>query len=173
MVVICTQPGIACLKPVAFWALAIALSALPIRAQRGTHGRMSSSYGQPPMLPGTEPGVFIPTMEPLLKPVVVEDESCLPWELPSVRGATVSAVRLGVPSKARNLYEKACGAFKKRKLTEAEQYVREAIQTYSNYLAAWVMLGQVLQSEQKIDEAHEACSKALSVDPTYLPPYLC
>ena len=173
MVVIRNQPGIACLRSVAVWALAIALSALPIRAQLNTRGRMNSRYGQPPMLPGTEPGVFISTMEPLLEPVVVEDESCLPWDLPDIRGATVSAVRLGVPSKARKLYEKACGAFKKRKLTEAEQYVREAIQKYSNYLAAWVMLGQVLQSEQKIDEAHDACSKALSVDPTYLPPYLC
>ena len=35
------------------------------------------------------------------------------------------------------------------------------------------MLGQVLQDEQKMDEAHDACSKPLSADPTYLPPYLC
>jgi tetratricopeptide (TPR) repeat protein len=120
-----------------------------------------------------EPGVFIPPMEPLPKPVVVEDEACLPWDLSDVRGATVSAIRLGVPPKARNQYERACGDFKKRKLTEAEQHVRDAIQKYSNYLAAWVMLGQVLQDEQKMNEAHDACSQALSVDPTYLPTYLC
>jgi tetratricopeptide (TPR) repeat protein len=35
------------------------------------------------------------------------------------------------------------------------------------------MLGEVLQDEQKMDEAHDACSKPMSVDPTYLPPYLC
>jgi len=35
------------------------------------------------------------------------------------------------------------------------------------------MLGQVLQDEQKMNEAHDACLQALSVDPTYLPPYLC
>jgi tetratricopeptide (TPR) repeat protein len=35
------------------------------------------------------------------------------------------------------------------------------------------MLGQVLEDEQKMNEAHDACSKALRVDPTYLPPYLC
>jgi tetratricopeptide (TPR) repeat protein len=105
--------------------------------------------------------------------VVVEDESCLPWDLPDVRGATVSAIRLGVPAKARSQYEKACGAFKRKKLSEAEQHVRDAIQEYSNYLAAWVMLGQVLQDEQKMNEAHEACSQALNIDPTYLPPYLC
>ena len=124
-------------------------------------------------MPNTQPGVFIPPMEPLPKPMVVEDETCLPWDLPDVRGATVSAIRLGVPSKARNEYEKACGAFKRKKLPEAEQHVRDAIDKYSNYLAAWVMLGQVLQGEQKMKEAHDACSQALSVDPTYMPPYLC
>jgi tetratricopeptide (TPR) repeat protein len=117
--------------------------------------------------------VFLPTTQPIPKPVVVEDETCLPWDLPDMRGATVSAFRLGVPSKARSDYEKACGAFKKKKLTEAEQHVRGAIEKYSNYQAAWVMLGQVLQGEQKMNEAHDACSQALTVDPTYLPPYLC
>jgi tetratricopeptide (TPR) repeat protein len=120
-----------------------------------------------------EPGVMVPTMEPLPKPVVVEDESCLPWDLSSLRGASVSAVRLGVPAKARSQYEKACGDFKKKKLPEAEQHARDAIQKYPHYPAAWVMLGQVLQDEQKMNEAHDACSQPISVDPTYLPPYLC
>jgi tetratricopeptide (TPR) repeat protein len=105
--------------------------------------------------------------------VVVEDDSCLPWDLPAVRGATVSAVRLGVPGKARSQYEKACGAFKKKKMTEAEQHARDAIQMYPNYPAAWVMLGQALQDQQRLSEAHDACSKPLTVDLTYLPPYLC
>jgi tetratricopeptide (TPR) repeat protein len=117
--------------------------------------------------------VLLPTTQPLPKPVVIEDETCLPWDLPDMRGATVSAIRLSVPSKARSDYEKACGAFKKKKWTDAEQHVRGAIEKYSNYQAAWVMLGQVLQDEQKMNEAHDACSQALTVDPTYLPPYLC
>ncbi len=117
--------------------------------------------------------MFLPTTQPPPKPVVAEDEACLPWALPDVRGATVSAVRLGVPSKARSQYEKACGAYKKKKWTEAEQHARDAIEQYPNYLAAWVMLGEVLEDEQKLDEAHDACSKPLKADPTYLPPYLC
>jgi tetratricopeptide (TPR) repeat protein len=191
MAVIRIQSGIACLKPVALWTLAIALFALPIRAQKGTPpsgGSGGGSRGTPgggsssrpvflPTQPGTEPNtepiVILPTTQPLPKAAVAEDESCLPWALPDVRGATVSAVRLGVPSKARSQYEKACGALKKKKLTEAEQHARDAIQMYSNYPAAWVMLGEVLQDEQKMDEAHDACSRPLSVDPTYLPPYLC
>jgi predicted Zn-dependent protease len=112
-------------------------------------------------------------MQPLPKPEVIEDDACLPWELSDARSATVSAVRLGVPGKARSQYEKACGAFKSKKLNDAEQHVRDAIQKYPKYPAAWVMLGEVLQDEQKLDEAHDACSQPLAVDPSYLPPYLC
>ena len=113
------------------------------------------------------------TTTPLPKPVVVEDEACLPWDLSDMRGDTVSAIRLGVPSKARNDYDKSCGAFKKKKLPEAEQHARDAIQKYSKYVAAWVMLGEVLQDEQKMSEAQDACSHATGIDATYLPPYLC
>jgi hypothetical protein len=129
--------------------------------------------GTMPGIDNSQPGVFLPTPEPIPQPTVVEDEACLPWDLPDMRGATVSAKRLGVPSKARSEYEKACGAFRRKKLTEAEQHVRGAIDKYSDYLAAYVMLGQVLQDRQNLPEAREACMKALTVDPTYLPPYLC
>jgi len=118
---------------------------------------------------------MLPTMttQPNQKPVVADDESCLPWDLPTARNSSVSAIRLAVPEKARNQYEKACGAFKKKKLTEAEQHARDAIQKYPKYPAAWVMLGQVLQDEKKMDEAHDACSQPITVEPAYLPPYLC
>jgi hypothetical protein len=140
----------------------------------GSGGWSTRGTVQPgPGIDNSQPGVFLPTVEPIPQPTVIEDEACLPWDLPDMRGATVSAIRLGVPSKARSEYEKACGAFKRKKLAEAEQHVRGAIEKYSNYLAAYVMLGQVLQDEQKMTEAHDACSKALTVDPTYLPPYLC
>jgi tetratricopeptide (TPR) repeat protein len=118
---------------------------------------------------------MVPTTgtQPLQKPAVSEDESCLPWDLPIARSGSVSAIRLGVPNKARSQYEKACGAYKKKKMSEAEQHARDAIEKYPKYPAAWVMLGQVLQDQQKMDEAHDACSQPISVDPTYLPPYLC
>ena len=188
------------MKRMGMWALAIVMCAVPAMAQKGSppgggskgpgtggspgsHGTGGSPGpgGSFPRGPSTDqprvntaqPGVFMPSMDPMPKPVVIEDEMCLPWDLPDIRGATVSAIRLGVPSKARNEYEKACSAFKRKKLTQAEQHARGAIEQYSNYLAAWVMLGQVLQEEQKMQEAHDACSKALTVDPTYLPPYLC
>jgi tetratricopeptide (TPR) repeat protein len=123
--------------------------------------------------PSAQPGEVAPPTATNPKAVIVEDEACLPWDVSDVRGDTVSAIRLGVPSNARKDYDKACGAMKKKKLPEAEQHSRDAIEKYSKYLAAWVMLGEVLHAEQKIDEAHDACSQATSLDPTYLPPYLC
>ena len=128
---------------------------------------------QPGAQPSEDPSVFFPTAQPLAKPVIVEDEACLPWPIPDVRGNTVSAARLGVPSKARNQFDKACNAYKKKKLTEAEGHARDAIEAYAKYSAAYVMLGQVLQDEQKLDEAREACTEPMREDPGYLPPYLC
>src|SRR5260370_21507579 len=187
MVVFHRERRLAGWKRPAFWALAVVLSALPLHAQKSapptTGGSPGGSRGPTggtprvnsggPTIEPNMPGVYMPTMEPIPKPVVVEDEACLPWELADTRGATVSAIRLGVPSNARSQYDKACGAFKKKKLPEAEQQVRDAIQKYPKYLAALVMLGQVLQGEQQMTEAHDACSQALTVEPTYLPSYLC
>jgi predicted Zn-dependent protease len=177
-------------KRVAFCALMIAWSAAPLRAQKGSGGAPrstappgASSPGRtdtsptythgPTVQPGIEERPLIADMPQLPKPSLVEDETCLPWDLPGVRGATVSVIRLEVPSKARSEYEKGCDSFRKKKMPDAEKHVRDAIQKYSNYVAAWVMLGQVLEGEQKISEAHEACSHALSIDPNYLPSYLC
>jgi len=110
---------------------------------------------------------------PLPKPHILEDEACLPWALDQIRGATVSVLRLQVPDTARSEFEKGCQDFRKKRFADAEEHVRHAIGSYSNYVAAWVMLGQVLSARQQDAEAHEACSRANVTDPTYLPPYLC
>ena len=132
----------------------------------------------PPIEPNTMPNPentleMYPTPDPVKKPVILEEDDCFPWDLSSGSGTTVSALRLAVPSKARSEYDKACSAFKKNKSSETEQHARAAIEKYPNYPAAWVMLGQSLQAQGKLDEARDACSKPLSVDRTYLPPYLC
>ncbi len=173
-------------KPFALCSIAVIL-AVPAFAQRtgggGTRGAGGNGGGASNV--GGNPSVFSPQpaqplgMQPLIpdtplpKPQMTEDESCMPWALSQIRGATVSVVRLEVPDKARSEYDKACGDFHKKKMADAEQHVRSAIEKYSNYVAAWVMLGQVLAAQQEADKAHEACSKANATDPTYLPPYLC
>ena len=181
---------------VAYIVMAVALLAVPLRAQKGApsgSGGGGRSGGTPPTArssggtPSNYPsGIYgqpsmqrdiemppITAIQPFPKPTVVEDETCLPWDLSQVRGATVSVMRLEVPSKARGEFEKACVAFKKKKLEEAEQHVRSAIDKFPRYVAAWVILGQVLEEQHKGQEAREACSHATTVDPTYLPPYLC
>ena len=164
----------------------LAVLATPLYAQRAGGGGRTGGGGNANSNAGVgSPSVFAPQptqptmMQPILpdsplpKPQMVEDEACLPWGISQIRGATVSVVRLEVPDKARGEFEKACGDFKKKKLAEAEQHVRSAIEKYSNYVAAWVMLGQVLSAQQQADKAHEACSHANATDPTYLPPYIC
>jgi tetratricopeptide (TPR) repeat protein len=78
-----------------------------------------------------------------------------------------------VPSKASGEYQKACGALKDRKLDQAEEHVRKALDTYADYAAAWVMLGQILEGKQEHAEARQACSQAMRIDSNYVPPYLC
>lgn len=131
-------------------------------------------YGTPYPYPTPEtqpiPGADIP---PLPKPVVIEDENCLPWNVFAAQDTAVSVTRFQVPSKARTEYQKACDANGKNKFGEAEKHARSAIAAFDRYSAAWVMLGVVLEEQKKRDEAHDACVHSATVDPKYLPAYLC
>jgi tetratricopeptide (TPR) repeat protein len=104
---------------------------------------------------------------------MVNAEACNSWTESGVHSPTVSTARLAVPGKASNEYQKACGAYKDKKLPVAEEHVRKAIAVYPNYVAAWVVLGQVLDAQHKRDDARTACSQASAVDPNYVAPYLC
>jgi tetratricopeptide (TPR) repeat protein len=104
---------------------------------------------------------------------MIDSESCNSWTESGVHSPTVSAKRLAVPSKATAEFQRACGAFKGRKYSEAEEHLRKAIEVYPDYPAAWVVLGQVLESEKKPDDAQEACKKARDLDPDYVASYLC
>ena len=147
-----------------------------VRSGVNPNGGPSNSNG-PSVFGGqpTQPNIMQPMISntPLPKPQITEDEACLPWALSQIRGATVSVVRLEVPDKARSEFDKACGDFHKKKMSDAEQHVRSAIEKYSNYVAAWVMLGEVLEAQQQSDKAQEACEHANTTDPTYLPSYIC
>ena len=104
---------------------------------------------------------------------ITNTESCNSWTEAAVHSPTVSATRLEVPAKASSEYQKACGAFKDKRFPAAEDAVRKAIDLDPNYVAAWVVLGQVLDAQNKRDDARKACSQAMTVDPTYVPPYIC
>jgi predicted Zn-dependent protease len=104
---------------------------------------------------------------------LVDIEACNSWTESGVHSPTVSAKRLAIPGKAAGEYQKGCGAFKGRRWLEAEDHLRRAIDAYPDYAAAWVVLGQVLVSEKKSDDARTACSKAAEIDPGYVASYLC
>jgi tetratricopeptide (TPR) repeat protein len=80
---------------------------------------------------------------------------------------------LAVPEKASSEYQKGCGDYRDKKFVQSEEHLRKAIAVYADYAAAWVLLGQVLDAQQKRPEAREACSQASTVDPKYVAPYLC
>lgn len=101
------------------------------------------------------------------------DESCLPWNISVEKETAVSLASLNVPDGARGEYEKACDANNKNKFAEAEQHARSAIEKFQSYSAAWVMLGMVLEEQQKRPQALDACEHAVNIDSRYLPAYLC
>lgn len=104
---------------------------------------------------------------------MADDEKCFPWDLSQVRAATVNVSSFQVPSKARSEFEKACAASTKHKFDEAEQHARSAIDKFQNYSAAWVMLGVILDEQDKTQKAGNACSHAAAIDANYMPAYLC
>lgn len=100
-------------------------------------------------------------------------ESCNSWTESSTTSPTVSVARLAVPKKASSEYQKGCSALKDKRLENAEEHERSAVQIYPEYAAAWVLLGQILEAEHKANDGRLACSQARSVDPDYVAPYLC
>jgi tetratricopeptide (TPR) repeat protein len=103
----------------------------------------------------------------------ISQEDCGAWTETGAKSATVSTVRLGVPGKARSAYQKACGEFKKKKLSDAERDAQKIVTDFPKFPAAWVLLGESQYYEERMDPAKDACTQASTVDPTYVSPYLC
>lgn len=101
------------------------------------------------------------------------DDTCLLPPLDQASSPVVAAAQLQIPGKARKEYQAACSALLKKKNTDAERHLRKAVQEYPKYSAAWVTLGQVLATQQRTDDARSACFQASTVDPIYMPAYLC
>lgn len=152
-------------KQVLLCGLAMVASVMPSCAQKT---RYSPSFG----VEG-KPSVNVVRNSTFDANPAADEERCFPWNLAAVRSATVSVMRLKVPSNARIEYEKACDASNKNKFEEAEQHARSAVDKFQDYSAAWVMLGVILEEQHKAHEAHDACSHAAAIDATYVPAYLC
>jgi tetratricopeptide (TPR) repeat protein len=106
-------------------------------------------------------------------PIADNDEACLIWAVNDPHPSTVDADTLQVPEKARGEFRKGCGDLRSKKLSTAESHLRKAVQEYPKYAAAWVLLGQVLESTNRVEEARGACSQASVLGSGYAPAYLC
>lgn len=115
----------------------------------------------------------VPSVDPSSVSALPSAEACTTLTEEGFHSVSVSAARLMVPGKASSEYRRACGALKDRKLNQAEEHLRKALDVYPNYAAAWVLLGQILEAQQKHADARQACSQAIRVDAAYVPPYLC
>jgi tetratricopeptide (TPR) repeat protein len=73
--------------------------------------------------------------------------------------------RLKTDPKSRLFYPLAEELRKVGAYTEAEQVLRAGLMHHPAYLSAWVSLGRVSRDQSKSDEAIEALSKALQLDP--------
>lgn len=166
--------------------LVVLIWVIPCRAQSQQPPRdpFGNSNPQPPstMSPPLTTGLWSDPLQPTALPTapdpvdtlrLLSAESCNSWTESGSKSPTISVARLAIPSKAESEYQKGCGAFKDKRLTDAEEHVRSAIDLYPSYAAAWVVLGQILDAENKRKDARVACSQARSVDPTYVAPYLC
>lgn len=100
-------------------------------------------------------------------------ESCLLPPLDLISSPVISTTQLQATFKAKWEYHRACASLRKRKNAGAAKHLLTAVSQAPRYAIAWVTLGQVLDREQRTDEARRACLQASTVDPTYIPAYLC
>src|SRR5688572_7658023 len=73
--------------------------------------------------------------------------------------------RLKTDPKNRLFYQLAEELRKAGQFAESEQVLRTGLEFHPSYLAAWVSLGRTLRELKKDQEAVEALSKALQLDP--------
>jgi len=85
----------------------------------------------------------------LVSSMIAEGGNCF---LPPLNGLLLSKVRIAdlqVPAKAQREHKNGCTALRNSKTIEAEDHLRKAVKQWPKYLAAWVVLGQVLESQQE------------------------
>jgi Tfp pilus assembly protein PilF len=90
--------------------------------------------------------------------------------LPPLNGLQTTDADLQAPAKTRHEFDEGCAAVRNKKLPDAEAHLRKAVKQDPKFSAAWVLLGQIFEAQQKMEDAHDACSKPTG---SYLPAYLC
>lgn len=169
-----------------FCACVLTLDASSVFAQQGG-GAHPTPPAPAPTPPASKPSTDFPSAKnpwdenellygnsnKRVSPMIGEGDNCFLPPLNGLGRSSVGVADLQAPSKAQKEQRDGCAALRNSKAAEAEAHLRKAVKQWPNYLAAWVVLGQVLESQQKFDEAYSACSHPLTTDSNYLPAYLC
>ena len=92
--------------------------------------------------------------------------------LAGVKGFTISMTSMQAPKKAKKAYEKGMKEAQKKKWDSAHRELTAAVTEYPGYAVAWHALGQVLEAQEKPEEAREAYGKALAADTKFATPYV-
>ncbi|MGE5323254.1 MAG: tetratricopeptide repeat protein [Actinomycetota bacterium] len=166
--------------------LPIALAALfplPMAAQKGGRHGGGIRPSSPPSgtiiysNPRSTEGAFdvYPITEPDIekKLSTTGQPACFQFPMAPVASSTVSASRMTVPAEAKKEFGKACVAVRKKKLKDAQRHLQRAIDAYSKFADAWVLLGQTEEDQGNLQAAEQSCEQARAVDAGYLPGYLC
>lgn len=178
--------GCSALKLFCFGLLTLEISSAFARQGGGSHPTppppAAPSHPSPPPSPPEFPSATNPWDQHELiydsnnKPmssVIADGDNCFLPLLNGLLRSEVAVSDLQVPTKALKEHKDGCAAVRSGKIAEAEGHLRKAVKQWPKYSPAWVMLGQVLEAQQKTDAAYDACSQPLATDSNYLPAYLC
>lgn len=101
--------------------------------------------------------------------VPADADNCFLPPLNGLEMLNTGVAEFQIPAKSQHEFEEACASLRGKKVVDAEVHLRRALRQDAKFSAAWVLLGQVLEAEQRMDEARNVCTKPAS----YLPAYLC
>ncbi|MEE8583354.1 MAG: tetratricopeptide repeat protein, partial [Acidobacteriota bacterium] len=94
--------------------------------------------------------------------------------LEGIAGTSVSFNTLKAPPKASKAYEKAKKELSKEKpdFSKVSKELEKAVNAYSEFAAAWSLLGEARVHGGQAQAAREAFERAIAADPEYIRPYL-
>jgi tetratricopeptide (TPR) repeat protein len=161
----------------------LTLNVVPTFAQQGAH----PAPAPPPTPTESKPSTDFPSAKNpweenellygssknAVSPTIGEGNNCFLPPLTGLDHFSIEVADLQAPSKAQREQRDGCAALRSSKAIEAETHLRKAVKQWPKDLPGWVVLGQVLEAQQKFDQAYDSCSQPLSTDPHYLPAYLC
>ncbi|MGA7238588.1 MAG: tetratricopeptide repeat protein [Bryobacteraceae bacterium] len=89
-----------------------------------------------------------------------------------VEGSSISVTSMRAPKAAKSAYERGLQSLLKNKPSDAAKDFEKAVALYPNYADAWVNLAKLRLTQQSVEPARAALTKAMEADPKLVAPYL-